>query len=210
MHARNPTFASLPLMFVAATLLLGACATQPTAPAPEPSPASIADWNTVKLRRQALTKWVLDGRAAVATATDGASMSLLWTQQSDRSHLQLSGPFGIGGVEVRLEGETLELDTSGGERLSGEQARSALENLLGGELPLKALRYWLLGVPEPGPPALSQLDEQGLLEKLEQSGWAIQYDRYAYHAGNHDWLPGRVQLQFGELRVRVLINKWQF
>ena len=41
--------------------------------------------------------------------------------------------------------------------------------------PLDSLRYWVLGVPEPGHPAQESLDALQRLASLEQDGWQIQY-----------------------------------
>lgn len=182
-------------------LLLAGCATVPQ------KPASISDWNEVKRQRQALAQWEIGGRAAVATGDDGWNAGMSWKQDGGTSELKLQGALGIGGVRVRTDGESLEITTSKGESLSGQEARAMLENQLGLILPLRAMRFWLLGVPEPGEPALVQLDDAGRLGQLNQSDWTIHYDQYQDRKGA--WLPGRVRLEQGNVKVRVVIDRWE-
>lgn len=188
---------------VAAVLLCAALATGcRTAP-----PVAPVDWPHEKAARQSLANWEMSGRAAVATEKDGYNAKLRWIQQGTASEARLSGALGVGGVLVRANGDSLEVETSKGEHLSAEEARPALERAVGVELPIHGLRYWLLGVPIPDVPGEETLDPQGRLVKLQQEGWAIAYDRYSQVDGS--WLPGKTVLVRGSVRVRVIADRWQ-
>jgi len=186
------------IMLVA--LLLGGCATAPT--------LSPADWNRAKTERQALDHWEMKGRAAVATATDAWTANVAWRQQAADSELRLQGVLGVGGVRVRSDGQSFDIETSKGEKITADDAASALEQAIGVPLPVESLRFWLLGVPAPESDALEELDEKGRLSKLEQDGWQARYDRYVYQYDS--WLPGRVRLEKGPLRMRVVVDEWRF
>jgi outer membrane lipoprotein LolB len=185
-------------------LALAGCATLPPPPPP-------ADWNTVKLERQALQLWEVSGRTAIVAANDGWTASMEWKQKAAVSEIRLFGPFGAGALRVTTDGESLQIETSRGETLSGEDARAMLEHTLGASLPLRPMRFWLLGVPEPESAALAQLDEQGRLAELNQAGWRVAYDRYEYRDGH--WLPAQLSAeQVGApvtVKVKVAISRWQ-
>jgi outer membrane lipoprotein LolB len=183
-----------------ALLLLAGCATMP----PQPP----ADWNRAKAERQQLERWHMKGRAAVATENDGWTASLAWNQEAARSELQLQGALGVGGVHVKSDGQGVEIETSKGEKINAVDATAALEQTIGIALPLGSLRYWLLGVPDPALPAVEELDDRGRLSRMEQDGWQATYDRYAYQ--NEAWLPGRLRLEKGAVRVRVIVEQWRF
>lgn len=187
---------------LAAAILLAAliagCRTAP--------PVVATDWPADRAARQALANWELSGRAAVATQDEGYNAGLRWMQQGNVSEAHLKGALGVGGIRVRAEGDALEVETSKGERLSAEEAGPALERAVGVELPISALRYWLLGVPIPDVEAQEELDEQGRLKKLQQRGWTIEYDRYSQVGGS--WVPGRTRLVNGSVRVRVIADRW--
>jgi outer membrane lipoprotein LolB len=179
-------------------MLLAGCRTAPIAP---------IDWPKEKGARQALAHWEMSGRAAVATGKEGYNASLRWIQQGSASEAHLKGALGVGGIRVRADGDALEVETSKGERLAADEAGPALERAVGVQLPIRALRYWLLGVPVPHEQATEELDEQGRLVRLEQQGWVIAYDRYANVDGS--WLPGRTKLERGPVRVRVVADRWE-
>jgi len=182
-----------------AVLLIAGCATMP----PQPP----ADWNRAKAERQQLERWHMKGRAAVATEKDGWTASVAWNQDSARSELQLQGALGVGGVHVKSDGQGVEIETSKGEKINADDATAALEQTIGIALPLASLRYWLLGVPNPALPAVEELDDRGRLSRMEQDGWQATYDRYAYQ--NEAWLPGRLRLEKGAVRVRVIVEQWR-
>lgn len=181
-------------------LLLGGCAAAPTLPT--------VDWNRAKLERQTLDHWEMTGRAAVATATDGWTANIAWRQRAADSELRLQGSLGVGGVRVLSNGQTFEIETSKGEKITAEDAAAALEKAIGVPLPVGYLRFWLLGVPAPHTVAVEELDGQSRLSTLEQAGWKAMYDRYVYL--NDAWLPGRVRLENGALRMRVVVDEWSF
>lgn len=179
-------------------LFLSGCRTAPV--------AAVIDWPAEKLARQQLSSWEMSGRAAVATASDGWSAGIRWMQSGTASELSLSGALGVGGVRVRSDGESFVIDTSKGEHIESPEAEAALERTLGVELPVRNLRFWLLGVPAPASPATEVQGSDGRLERLEQDGWVVTYDRYAARDGRT--LPGRVQLERPPVRVRVIVQRW--
>lgn len=164
------------------------------------------DWPAEKLARQQLSSWEMQGRAAVATASDGWSAGIRWMQSGSVSELSLSGALGVGGVRVSSDGDSFAIDTSKGEHFEPPEAEAALERTIGVQLPVRNLRFWLLGVPAPASPATEVQGKDGQLERLEQDGWVVTYDRYAEREGRT--LPGRVQLDRPPVRVRVIVKSW--
>jgi outer membrane lipoprotein LolB len=167
----------------------------------------VVDWPAEKKARQELASWELSGRAAVATAGDGWSAGIRWSQDGASSELNLTGALGIGGVRVRSDGQAFTIDTSKGEHIEAPDAGEALTRTLGVDLPVHNLRFWLLGVPAPQTEAVETFDAQGRLQQLEQDGWVGTFDRYALQDGR--WLPGRVQIRQGDNRIRVIVSQWQ-
>ena len=78
---------------------------------------------------------------------------------------------------------------------------------LGFDLPLHDLRYWLLGVPDPGSQFELARDDQDRAQQLMQAGWTVAYERYMAVGG--DWLPARLVLTCPGVRVRVVVDRWQ-
>jgi outer membrane lipoprotein LolB len=155
---------------------------------------------------QARDRFELKGRVAVAANGEGFNARLRWTQNGKQTRMSLDGPLGAGGVQVTSDGSAVSVVTSRGEHLDNDAARTELAKSLGFEPPLDSLRYWILGVPEPGHPAQESLDEQQRLATLQQSGWQIQYTGYMSVSG--EWLPSKLTLQRQGVRLRVIVDGW--
>jgi outer membrane lipoprotein LolB len=109
-------------------------------------------------------------------------------------------------VQVTSDGSAVSIVTSRGDRLENDAAKAELTNKLGFDPPIDSLRYWVLGVPEPGHPAQETLDAQQRLATLEQDGWQIQYTDYMFVGG--EWLPSKLTLQRQGIRVRLVVDGW--
>lgn len=186
---------------LALALALAGCQTVPLVPAP-----ALA-WSVRRPALQALERFGLDGRVAVAVGNQGFNAGLRWTQSAAMTHLALTGPLGAGGVEVTADGDDLTVVASNGKRLDDAAARTELESKLGFEPPLTSLRYWVLGVPDPAAPASTQLDSQQRLARLTQDGWQIDYT--AYMPVGAQWLPRLLTLRRANVRVRMVVDEWQ-
>ena len=186
---------------LALAVLLAACVTAPKRPIAQ------LPWPERRTRLQALDPYELSGRVAVAAGRDGFSAHLTWKQDGARSTLELSGFLGLGGMHVVAEGKTLDVQTSKGKRLASSEARAELEDKLGFEPPLGSLRYWLLGVPDPGSPAVETVGTDQRLSGLVQDGWQVEYPAYL-EAGGFS-LPRRLTLRHGDVRLKLVVDRWQ-
>ena len=115
----------------------------------------------------------------------------------------------LGGVQVVSDGQWLEIQTSQGEKFSGDEALKRLQRTLNVSLPLESLRFWLLGIPQPGSAASVQLDDRGNLGELDQAGWRIAYDRYEFRDAVAGLMPGRIVMEKEGVRVRLIVSRWR-
>ncbi len=175
---------------VGLALLLSACVV------PVPRPDHPVDLAT-------LADWRASGRMAVAAAGSGGSGSFKWQQQGTRTTLQMQGPVGIGGLQLMLDGDRVELTASDGRQLESAAAWAELEGRLGAPVPAQKLRYWLLGLPAPGP--FQWLSKESPAT-LQQDGWQIVYERSTVQSGTQ--LPARLTATNGASRVRLVIDHW--
>ena len=189
------------LVVLCTVTLLSACATvrEPAAPGGQ-------TWDVRRPQLQAREHFDLQGRVAVAAGNEGFNARLLWRQTGTRSNVALDGPLGAGGVQITADGSSLSVETSRGEHLDDQAARSELATRLGFDPPISSLRYWVLGVPDPASPAKETLDNQQRLASLQQDGWQVDYGAYTSVGG--EWLPSRVTLQRAGVRVRLIVDGW--
>jgi outer membrane lipoprotein LolB len=153
---------------------------------------------------QNAASWQLDGRAAVALGTQGWQAALNWRQADDTAEVHLSGPFGIGALVLKQSAEGLSLNGAP----PSDAVLSQVQDKLGFDLPIENLHYWLLGVPNPGSTFDLSRNGQDRAAALSQAGWSIAYDRYVPAAG--DLLPGLLVLTRGNVRVRIVIDHWEW
>lgn len=187
-------------------LLLAACA----APGPEPvrieGPPDLTAWEARRGELAALDRWTLEGRVGIVAGEEGGSGSLDWTQQGETVALRLNGPFGVGGFSVTGDGEALTLRTSDGESLTTADLEAELAWRLGYVIPVRSLRYWVRGLPAPGPVQETRVDRAGLLRELRQGGWRVRYQ--AYESVGPYVLPVRMSVEGEGVRLKLAIGDW--
>jgi outer membrane lipoprotein LolB len=186
---------------LAAMLLCGAalsaCATLRPARVPVAVP-----WDQRSAELQRADTWQLAGRAAVAVGTQGWQASLDWRQRGDAAEVHLAGPLGVGALVLER--------TPAGLSLNGAPPSDAvlaqLQERLGFDLPLNTLRFWLLGVPDPGSECELSRNDQDRAARLVQAGWTVTYEKYMMVGA--DWLPARMVLVRDTVRVRIAVDHW--
>ncbi len=182
-----------------ALLPLAACHTL----APLPATA----WGERRAALQAVANFEVNGQLAVATPSEGFSANLRWQQQGVSSDLLLRAPLGMGGARLNFDGEVLRVTNNQGTQLQGLTAQAELVRVLGFDPPLTSLRYWLLGAPDPANVATETLNGELRLARLQQGEWQVDYGEYQQAAGL--WLPRRIALHRGEIRVKLQLSHWQ-
>jgi outer membrane lipoprotein LolB len=183
-----------------ASVLLAACATRPVAP----GLATVDGQRVATL--QSLAGFSFRGQLAASTGEQGFSAALDWQQAAGETQAQLRGPLGMGSARLSYGAAGLRYTGNDGQALAGDAAEVALAQLLGFAPPLASLRYWLLGVPDPGAAADARADSAGRVASLAQSGWQVDYADYL--PGGSAMLPGRLTLQRGRLRLKLRIVHW--
>ena len=158
--------------------------------------------------RKEVTHWSVRGRAAVQAEGSGATLSLRWRQLDDVFDINLSGPFGAGAVRISGQPGAVVLDDGSGQPYSAADPESLIAAYTGYEMPVSALRYWILGMPAAGLEVEHrELDASGRPQVLKQSGWRVEYRRWNRVAGMA--MPARVDLRKGAKQLRVALSGWQ-
>jgi outer membrane lipoprotein LolB len=176
---------------------LSACVT--TRP-PKPG----AEWQQRQTDLQHDHSWQMDGRTAVALGTQGWQATMNWRQTDLYGEVHLSGPFGIGALVLKQVPEGLSLNGAP----PSDAVTAQVRERLGFDPPLEHLRFWLLGVPDPGATSEVKRNDQDRVQQLTQDGWNVAYDRYMPVKG--DVLPAHLVLTRDEVRVKIAIDHWDF
>ncbi|MES1981777.1 MAG: lipoprotein insertase outer membrane protein LolB [Pseudomonadota bacterium] len=182
-------------LFLLVVLLLTACASAPphTQPVVRPAQAEQAPF-------------VLHGRISVKHDGERTSATVRWMHQTREDEILLLAPFGQTMARIHRKELEVTLDTAD-EHYSAQDTGALMQRVLGWQLPLDGLRYWVLALPAPLSPASIQHDPDGRISTLAQDGWEIHYTRYA--ASGHDSLPLRLIVQRASLEIQLLIDEWE-
>lgn len=184
-------------------LLLSACTTAPPLPqVDDPQQA----WQEHRQQMAALPQWQLGGRLLIVTGHETWNTSINWQQQGEHYRIMLIGPLGQGSLKLDGDPHQVTLQAHDGEPQQANDPEALLSQQLGWHVPIRSLRYWVLGLPAPGEHKKT-ISDAGLLQTLQQDGWAIEFRDYQQRDGLY--LPGRIFANNHQAKVRLIIGQWQ-
>ncbi|NWN83808.1 MAG: outer membrane lipoprotein LolB [Halomonas sp.] len=193
------------LLITAAMLLtlIAGCARQAPQPEGERTPGQ---WQDQQARLESLDTWQIAGKAGLRTPEDSTSANLDWSQYPHYYRLLISGPFGSGRSTLEGREGRFSMTTSEG-RFEAETPEALMEQQLGWSLPLGALADWVRGLPGEGSDYRLEEDALGFPARITQAGWEIDYRDWTYT--DRLWLPRRLVMHYGDLRVTLVVNEWR-
>lgn len=157
------------------------------------------------VERTLVSAFTLEGRLAASDGTRNANGNIVWMHDAMRDEWSAVSPLGQIVARVTADPFGAVLETQDGERRTAPDIDSLLPELVGVQMPVAALRYWVQAVPRSGARVLA-LDEAGRPARISDAGWIIDYARYG------DDTPGappvRLDAQWGETRIKLLIDQW--
>ena len=202
-HRHTPRFC-IPGPIAAILLLaisLSACVQAPVENRIMPS------WDARKDELMGLETWNLKGRIAVRTPDESGSGSLHWAQRRGEYDLRVIAPFSGGVYELSGTAAMVSLRAPDNSLLQAGDAETLLYQAAGWRLPVSEMVYWIRGLPAPSLQVdRLLLDDENRVSELSQGGWSIRYKRYTGVGGAS--LPARLDLENGEVRVRLSVREW--
>jgi outer membrane lipoprotein LolB len=195
------------VLLVAAQLVLASCATHPGGPAKGMS------WQQRMQNYSRLTDWQLKGRLGLRSGATSGTATLIWNEASDSRHLRLLGPAGQGLALLEESAAGAVLTDRSKTTWQGPSAQDLIEHTTGWKIPVASLRWWALGIVEPGSNTDYRLDEQQRLASLSQDGWQVSFGQYRSF-GTYE-LPGSIVFHYvtGDepptLRGKFLLKDWK-
>lgn len=173
------------------TLLFTGCATAPVA---------------VQRPAQADAPFAFNGRVAVKQGEQRESAGMRWVHHAAEDEILLLAPLGQTVARIHRDAREVTLEASG-KHYAAQDMEALMQQVLGWQLPLSGLRYWVNAVPAPDGEFEMERDANGQMSLLRQQGWEISYSRYA--ALTSDALPLRLNLKRDGMEVLLLIDEWE-
>jgi len=187
----------------AALLLISGCAVRQGLELPD-----ISSWEARESVLGALDDWEFSGRIGISAGAEGFNGKLRWTQHEEEFRATISGPLGFGAVRIEGLGPTVVHTDKDGVRTVLNDAETELRQLYGWTIPVKSLRYWALGLPDPSLPAETRLNADGQIEALAQLDWTVEIS--SYRKGGGQLMPKRLSAINADTKVRLVIDHWIF
>jgi len=147
-----------------------------------------------------LAKWSLEGRLSLSGSKDSWAANLLWDHDPSQDRLKLSGPLGQGATLIRLNGDLVSIDHGDGKVQTSVQPEIFINQQLGMSIPIMALKYWIVGLPEPGKAFVD------MVSGFSQSGWLIEYKQMQL-ASNRS-LPRKMTVMNEKVKLKLIVEQW--
>jgi outer membrane lipoprotein LolB len=180
---------------VLAASLLSACAAwQRPGPVPTVDPANVSAFR-------------LDGRINLRVQKEAYPGRVRWQHTPLADQLWFYSPLGVTVAQLKQDASGALLITSDGREHRAKDLQQLAFSVLGWDLPVAGLPYWVRGLEWPGAATEHEaLDEQGRLKELSQAGWQVSY--LDWSPAGVAGLPSKLDLQGERLRMRLLVEKW--
>ncbi len=162
-----------------------------------------AAWRAGRGDLLAIQDWSLQGKLAVNSDQGNASLRVAWTQHRDEFDLILTGPLGQVLARIRGGKGKVTLESPGNEPLISEDPESLIHEIWGWRLPVSQMPFWVRGLPAPDFPHQVDYGADGAQQQLSQLGWQVRYLRFK------DGLPVRLELSRSEVKLRLVVKRWQ-
>ena len=153
-----------------------------------------------------ISAFSLSGRVAVKLDDRGYTASLRWRHWPERDSLRLLSPLGSVVGEIEADGNGATLTTGDRKVYRSNDAQALTREVLGWDLPLSGLRYWVTGRADPASPVQAEdRDGNQRLKSLTQNDWRIAYLEYFGDSA----LPARLTLVYDRLNLRLIVERWE-
>ena len=149
-----------------------------------------------------LRRWSFQGRLAVRSEVDSWSANIDWEHNNGREIIRLAGPLGQGAVTIHLYEDSIKIDHGSGRIEVSDNPDALVELHLGMFVPVSALRYWVVGLTQPG------LQHQPTRDGFTQSGWVVDYQQYM-RVGT-DLMPRKLRVEKNKLSLKLVFDQWEF
>ncbi|MDD1628053.1 MAG: lipoprotein insertase outer membrane protein LolB [Methylococcaceae bacterium] len=174
-------------------LMLSACTIAPVEP--EIHYSRIAREHLYQMER-----WSLEGRLALTGKNDSWQASINWGHRPDDEKIKLSGPLGQGATVIQLTGDLVTIDRGDDEVQSSTQPEEFINQQLGMFVPVRSLRYWVVGLPEPSSAFVETATG------FTQGGWLIEYKQM--QQVDDQSMPRKISVTNERVKLKLFIDQW--
>jgi len=158
----------------------------------------------------ATPNWSMAGRVALSNGRDGGSGRIEWLQGDGRMQVGLSAPVTRQSWALVVDAGEASLEGVPNGPLRGPDAGVLLRMATGWDIPVAALGCWLRGARAGAALGAAEIAYDAGLRpsRMTQGGWTIDYAGWKADPASGLSMPGRINAQRGEDRVRLVVDRW--
>lgn len=174
-------------------ILLNGCSMLPEKPADV--------YQLAKMRSmQELRNWYFEGRLALTDAKDSVSASISWRHRLDRDDIELTGPLSQGRLLISVTPGRVVVDDGEKPQEYIGRADQVMSEQLNVDMPVDALKYWVLGIYDPRQP-FQELDDG-----FVQAGWMVRYREM--QRVDVELLPRKLNAEKEKTSLKLVVDRW--
>jgi outer membrane lipoprotein LolB len=183
-------------------IILTGCA----ATTPKVSENHYLSWQARQKQLTNLKNWTLQSAVGITNSTQHIAARVYWQQFDHNYAINITSLFNLGGIKIIGDSTHVILQRSITDKVIAKTPEKLMYRELGWSLPISNLRYWILGLPAPKLPYISNFDSYNRLIHLKQQNWQIDYaDFISVDAVD---LPTTILLSNTKLQIKIIIKKW--
>lgn len=153
--------------------------------------------------------FVLSGRLAVNTRQHRFSGGIRWQHTRSSDEIYLFSPLGQVVAKIFRDQAGVRLITSEPATYQAKNVEYLTSQVLGWELPLAGMQFWVRGVHFPGTVAEKDMDRNRRTIAIRQDGWQVVYQSYYPAEGDMPSLPRLVEFNRVDVKMKLVIDQWQ-
>lgn len=147
-----------------------------------------------------LKQWSFDGRLSLTNGQESWTVSIEWAHVDDKDEIKLAGPLGQGATMIVLTDNLVSIDRGDGKIAQSSQIDAFIKQQLGIFVPVRALRYWVLGLASPEGSFVE------IADGFEQSEWTVHYLQMQMLGS--EWMPRKIGVEQNEAKLKLIVEQW--
>lgn len=147
-----------------------------------------------------LREWSLDGRVSLTAQHDSWAGAIEWRRADSEEMIRVSGPFGQGAVDINIADDYVDVDRGDGAVRYYDRSDEFITEQLGFYVPLRSLRYWVLGLTDPN------VSFENIGNGFIQDSWTIRYRKM--QKTDRGLLPYKIDVSNPEVKLKLIIDQW--
>lgn len=155
-------------------------------------------------------RYVLSGRLSVHNLQQKFSATINWRHYKNEDQIHLYAPLGQTIARIEQDMTGVYLITAESTRYRAENVEQLTQQILGWELPLSGLHFWIRGMYFPLTIAELDLDRSGRVVAIRQDGWEIRYSKFFPPKPGMQELPKLLELNRHNLKIKLIIDRWLY